>query len=223
MAANNDAQMDRTAAMIAASDRRQAAQIASQEGMHSQDVGLRQQEIDAMGPRDPYTKSFLEAQGKADAEIPGQVNQANLMREKLLRLKELANSGKIGLGLGMGNKAMRALTSVVPEAGAVTGIDPDAKREAEQIIANIRVFGSKAFQGQGQVSNYERQMANAAQPSLDMGSSSFNKAIDEMIGFSDAELKRLQEGQSRRGTAAQTGRQAREGVTSHGVKWRIVD
>jgi hypothetical protein len=237
MAADNDAMLARTKAQIDASDRRTAAQIQAQNERHDTDAELKRQEIEGT-VRDPFTKAYLENQGKAAADIPDVVQKASGYIQGVDSLLGMVatqgadgkwkidpqKAASVGLGVGLGQKVKRGLAAATGE-GLGTGVDPDKLSRAKYLINNV-ILNNNPFKGQGQVSNYEERMRMAASPSLEMGPQAFLQALldrrnlaTQGITFAKSLYQKAQDEAAKRHPSHHG---VTSGQTSAGLPWKIV-
>jgi hypothetical protein len=217
-------QMARTQAMIDASDRRSANQLAQS---HSQFEQMLAAQTHGGKFDSPFQKAFETSEGQAYANLPTAIAQTSQIRDQLQELDQLAQDPHSGIGPGVGLKAERALALATGKS--TPNIDINKLQRADQLIKGIRMaFNKQMWKGMGQrVSNYEVKMLNAAQPTLELASGPMHQRISDMLGLTNNTLgylgtqkgigDRLMQGGN---AAAATGAGgATSGTTSHGVSW----
>lgn len=225
MAANNDAQMQRTQAMIDSENKRAAESLGEETRYHTGQMSLEQQRIDK--EESPYQKSLEAAQAKKDVELPDEINQSQEFGQELDQLIQLAQSGKIGLGPGIKQKGKRALSNVVPGAAPELGVDMDKHTQAAQIINHIKMIATRQWlkgMGGSRLTNYDLKLATTAQPNFEMTLPTFLSTVRRLKQINDFGVTQMQSKleESKRKAAGQSSQTSDTGVTSGGIHWKIV-
>jgi hypothetical protein len=125
---------------------------------------------------------------KAEMAILDSAQSAGNELQTMDAIEGLLDAGDTGAGAGLGQRALRATAAAT--GINMGGVNVDHMQQLNAYVSQIKAKAS-LMKGQGQISNYERQIMNDALPSLDTNPDSIRKVLGVMRAKAERDAKGL--------------------------------